>query len=477
MRPTTPIQTTEPMRAATPTRSFDAATHAFWHGSAPMSYVLGVAGPDELFVRADGCWLTDAAGRRFLDARSGIANMILGYDRHDIAEAMYRQALELPFVCTLRYDRPASVTVDYANALAAVAPDGLRRVRFTHTGSSAVEAALLMARRYHRNLGRSERLYVVGLGDSYHGSTLMTMAASGQPMLHEGYGPMPSGFCHVAPPDMRECGRCSGNEDSHPSCADVIIEEITELGPDRVAALVLEPVHGLSGVPLPAHLLREIRTFCDRHDILVIFDEVFSGLGRMGPMFAAELSGVSPDILCLSKTLTAGYAPLGAVLATDRIYDTFNQTGRYFAHGSSTDAHPIACAAGLVTLRALTVEGVLEQANRMGRRLAEGLDRELSGCPFVRRVRVIGSYIGIDVDCPDEFMAMMNMKRHLQSRCETAGVLIDYTPYTVMLVPAYTMPDEDVDTVVERVATVLHDFRPEDVDPSTLRPPAASGRR
>jgi adenosylmethionine-8-amino-7-oxononanoate aminotransferase len=459
---------------------------AFWYGSAPMSYIRSVAGPDKVFVRGEGCWLVDRGGGRFLDGRSGIGNMVLGYSRPDIAEAMYRQALELPFVPTLRYDRPAAVTIAYADALADVAPAGLNRIRFTHTGSSAVESALLMARRYHVNLGRTGRHHVIGLVGGYHGSTLMTMAAGGEAILRDGFEPMPGGFHHVPPPDAAQCPGCQAGagpdpEDQAAPCAAGLIGQAAAIGPDQVACVIVEPVAGLSGIPLPGHFLRAVQRYCAEHDILLIFDEVFSGLGRMGPVFAAGFSGVRPDIMCLSKTLTAGYSPLGAVLATDAVYQTFDQPGRYFAHGSSTDAHPVSCAAGLATLAALFGEGALGQGARLGDRVCAALSRELKDCELVAGVRSTGPYIAVDVRAPagaeGDFRALMNIRRHLAAQCEDHGVLIDFTPYTMVIVPPYVMPDEDADLLVDRVATVFGKFRPQDVDPARLRPPSASGRR
>src|SRR4051812_6436232 len=155
---------------------WDRERYPLWHSSAPMSYVLRANGPAEWFTRGDGSWLEDGGGRRFLDARAGMSNMLLGYGRADIAEAMFKQALTLPYAPALRHDRPAATTVRYAAALTEVAPRNLTRVRLTHTGSSAVESALHMARRYHRNLDQPAKRWIVSLDDSYHGSTLMSMA-------------------------------------------------------------------------------------------------------------------------------------------------------------------------------------------------------------------------------------------------------------------------------------------------------------
>ncbi len=459
------------------TERFDPDSFPLWFGSAPMSYILDAAGPQEVFVAGEGCWVIDRAGRRYLDGRSGIGNMVLGYGREDIVEAMTAQARRLAFVPVVRYERPAAVMLDYAEALVAAAPAGLTRVRFTHTGSSAVETALLIARRYHAITGSPQRIGVVALEDDYHGSTLMTMAAGGQLMLHSAYAPMPAGFHHVAPPGPNGCPECSGEGGAGPSCASGVVARVHELGPQNVAAIVLEPINGLSGRPLPHHYLREVRALCDAHDILLVFDEVFSGLGRMGPMFAAELSGVVPDIMCLSKALAAGYAPIGAVLAVDRVHAAFNQPGRYFGGGSSTDGHPIGCAAALATLRAVQGEGAVKRAMVTGERVAAELGDRLRSTELVTGVRASGSYIAVDTGGAGDVAGRMMIRRYVQAECERRGVLIDYTPYALLLVPPYVLSDAEAEILVDTVSQVLHAYRREDVDATRLRPPSASGRR
>jgi adenosylmethionine-8-amino-7-oxononanoate aminotransferase len=458
------------------TDRWDACTHAFWHGSAPMRYILGTTGPGDVWSRGFGPWLVDVSGRWFLDGRSGVGNMMLGYGRHDIADAMHRQAIDLPFVCTMRYERPAAVTVEYAQALVTVAPPSLRRVRFTHTGSSAVEAALLMARSYHRQLGHRDRKVLVSFRGSFHGSTLMAMAVSGQPILHRYFGPMPEGFAFIPPPDPTACPACSGRLDAE-SCAASFALAIERIGPERIAAVILEPVRGLSGTVLPHHYLRAVRRLCSEQDILLIFDEVFSGFGRMGPMFAAELSGTEPDIMCLSKGMTAGYAPLGGVLVADRVYQAFDGPQAYFAHGSSTDAHPVACAAGLATLRAFAAEGVLDQGQAMGARLRSAVAERLAACPLVSGVRAVGAYVAVDLVGPDGRPAPMAMKRHIEADCRRRGVLVDYTPETLMLVPPLTLGAEDGGLLAETLAAALWEFREGDLDSVAPRPPTLRGHR
>lgn len=457
--------------------TWDARTYPLWHGLAPMSYILGVAGPAEVLVSGEGSWVVDRTGRRFLDARAGIANMMLGYSRHDVVEAMTHQALELPFVCTFRHERPAQVTVDYAQALVDAAPAALTRVRFTHTGSSAVESALLMVRLYHRNLGRPEKVVVVGLQGSYHGSTLMTMAAGGYPMLHDAFGPMPEGFRHVPPPRPEICPACQGVGVNDATCADPMFAELAAIGTDRVAAIVVEPVRGV-GIGLPAHYLQALRKFCDRKDIVLIFDEVLSGFGRMCPMFAAEMSGITPDIMCLSKGITSGYAALGAVLCSDRVYEAFDGSGRLpFTHGSSTDAHPVSCAAGLAVLNAYRSEDILERGLRMGTRLRSGLADRLAGVDRLQGIRQLGGFIAIDLLDADGHPASIVSLRHLQAQCERRNVLVDYSSDFLALFPPLTTTDEDVDVAAASIAEAIALFREDDIDTSTLRPPSVSGRR
>lgn len=454
-----------------------------------MGFVLGQAGPDDMWVRGEGSWLVDAQGNRCLDARSGIGNMNLGYSREDIAQAMYQQARELPFVCTMRWEQAVPVAVDYARALVDAAPAGITRVRFTHTGSAAVESAVLMARGYQRNVGRRKKRTVVALDGSFHGSTLTAMATGGQRILHRFFGPMPEGFAHVPLPDMASCPRCRDEASTdktgtnrastaEATCGSGVLAALRELDPDQLAAVFVEPVKGVSGVPLPDHFLRELREFCTAHGILLVFDEVFTAFGRTGAMFAAELSGVTPDVMCFAKAITAGYAALGAVAVTDEVYGAFDiSSTSAFSHASSTDAHPVACAAALAALRVYQEEDVVAQGRAMGARLAHALSEALSGSPRLGAVRQLGAYVGLDLLDAEGRPAGMPMKRHLEARCRRAGLLIDYTPDTVMLIPPLTTPPQDVDFLAATLAEVVLAFRESDIDESTLRPATLRGHR
>jgi adenosylmethionine-8-amino-7-oxononanoate aminotransferase len=418
----------------TVTDAFDPDTHPFWHGFAPMHFVLREAGPRDMWVRGEGPWLVDARGDRYLDARSGIGNMALGYGREDIASAIHRQALELPFVCTMRWERAVPVAVDYSRALVDAAPPGLTRVRFTHTGSAAVESALLMARNYHRNLGRRRKRILVSLEGSYHGSTMMAMAASGQRILHRFFGPMPEGFAYLPVPD--------------PAATTV---SIGDLDPDEVAAVIVEPVKGLSGVPLPSAYLQALREFCTRHDILLIFDEVFTGFGRTGTMFASELGNVVPDIVALSKALTGGTLPLAATVATAKIFDAFwsDDPKKALMHGPTYMANALGCAAANASLDLFETEPRLKQVAGIAAALAEGL-APCRGVRGVKDVRVQGAIGVVELDRIDNLDAM-------RARFIELGVFVRPIGNVIYLTPAFTISADELTVLISAVVKVVHE--------------------
>ncbi len=438
--------------------------YPLWHGAGPMSLLAQWGSPSKLLVRGDGCWVEDAAGRRYFDARAGICNVALGYSRRDIAEAMYQQALDLPFACAIRYERPALTTVEYAKALVARAPQGLTRVRLTHMGSASVENALLMARLFFKNCGQPEKRHILSLQGSFHGTTLMTMTASGDDQLHALYGPVPEGFHYVPKPLSRECHWCAQECACNGRCSDAIEQLICELGPENVAAFIIEPVMGSRVIVLPEGYLHKVRSLCDKYNILLIFDEVVTAFGRLGAMFAADLFGVTPDIMCLAKGITSGYATLGAVLTTERVFAGFDGPGKvHFANGSSTDGHPVACAVGLAVLEAFARENVIANAQQQGTRLKALLTENVHDNPLVAEVRGLGAYIGIELVRSDGTWAPLTILRKIRTKCEERGVLVHYTENTVILMPPLIISENEVDMVGTIVSEVLQEVARKEV--------------
>jgi adenosylmethionine-8-amino-7-oxononanoate aminotransferase len=275
---------------------------------------------------------------------------------------------------------------------------------------------------------------------------------------------------------------CTGAGAPGSACDDALVATLRAIDPEQIAAIIVEPVNGRSGVPLPRHYLEALRDFCTTNDVVMIYDEVFSGFGRMGTLFAAEIAGVSPDLLCLAKGMTAGYAALGAVLAREHIYAAFDTSPTsYFAHASSTDGHPVACAAGLATLRVFGQEDVVARGRRMGARLRDALAAALAGTASFRRAYATGAFVGVDLVSSTGQPVSMTMKRFIEGVCASRRVLVDYTPDAVMLIPPLTLADDEVEILAETLAGVIGDVREDDVaaaiEAERLRPPSLRGHR
>lgn len=426
---------------------WDLSEYPLWHGAMPMRYQAQFGSPSKLLVRGNGCWVEDAAGRRFFDARAGICNMGLGYGRTDLVEAMTKQARELPFACAIRYERPSFTTVEYARALVASAPDSLSRVRLTHMGTASLETAFMMTRLFFKNQGMNSKRHILSLDGSFHGTSYLTMAASGEPDLHAIYGPMPEGFSQVAAPLA----------DDAESCLQPVREEIERLGSENIAGFVLEPVMGSRVTIPPDGYLKGLRALCDEHNLLLIFDEVVTGFGRLGAMYASDLFHVVPDIMCLAKGISAGYATMGAVLVSDRVFEVFDRPeSMYFAFGSSTDGHPIAAAVGLAVLEAYRREDVVTNAQTQGASLKERLHESLHDHPLVSDVRGLGCYIGIEICEKDGAPAGLDRMREIRLACEQRSLFVHYTHNLLILMPPLIINSEEVEFVAATVTEVLN---------------------
>lgn len=387
-----------------------------WHPWSPQRRV------DErlMVVSGQGCYVQDLCGRRYLDLRAGTLNAAVGYSHPKIIEAITAQASAL-----MTWDLGEATTVPatrLAARLAELAPGALSRTLFCNSGSEAVEAALKIARGFHALSGRTERTWVLSLHDGYHGTTTAGIAATGSPFRRTGAGPLPTGYAHVPTPRCSSHPGC-GDGTTHRRCeapgADELEALIQRIGPEKVAAFVLEPVLGIGGVIVPpAGYLREIREICDRHQVLLIADEVATGLGRTGRWFGCDHEDVVPDILVTAKHLTAGYAPLSAVTTTQDIYQAF-ASDPYLGglrHGHTTGGHATACAAALAVLEVLADEHLVPRAAMLGDVLLEQLRPALE-IPGIRAVRGRGLLVGLETDSLERAAA-------IAAKAQTEGVLV-----------------------------------------------------
>jgi len=354
--------------------------------------------PPMLLDRADPIFLFDAEGNRYYDAISSWWCVVHGHGHPSIREAVTRQMERLDHVLFAGATHEPAVRL--ASRLAAIAPEGLSRVFFSDNGSTAVEVALKMSLQCWRNLGKEERTGFVCLDHGYHGDTTGCMSVSGVEAFLRAFRPVlfparrvPSPYCYRCPVGRAypECGA---------SCVEALGDALRE-GGGTVAAVILEPLLlGAGGmIVYPPEYLSRAAALAREHGAHLILDEVATGFGRTGTMFACEQAGVSPDFLCLSKGLTGGTMPLAATLATAEVYNSFlggPDSGKTFYHGHTYTANPIGCAAALASLDLFDEEELVDRVARLAPRLAEGV-RELAGLPMVGDVRGIGTVAALEL--------------------------------------------------------------------------------
>ena len=328
-------------------------------------------------TEASGSYFTDDTGARWLDLAGQLAYMNIGHRHPKVVEAIQRQAATLPVIGPGFANPPAT---RLAEMLAEVTPGDLEHVFFTNGGAEANEYAIRMARL------ATGRLKIVTRYQSYHGSTLGAISATGE--NRRVYAePGATGFVKTLDPYRYRCPLCGDRDACTLACADAVEATIVGEGPETVAAVLVEPITGLSGLVVPPDgYLRRLREICDRHGVLLIFDEVITGFCRTGRMFASEHWGVVPDIMTVAKGITSGYVPLGAAITNGRVARHFQD--HYLGAGLTYAAHPLACAAGCAVLEVYLEEGLAERAERFGARLLGRLRELAAAHPTVGRATV-----------------------------------------------------------------------------------------
>jgi adenosylmethionine-8-amino-7-oxononanoate aminotransferase len=410
--------------------AFETDVRHLWHHSLQHSGLLH--DPPLLIDRAEGCFVWDSDGNRYLDAMAGLWCVNVGYGRKAIADAVYAQMQKLPYSPLTQSHGPAA---ELATRVTGLLPDGLEHVSFTNSGSEAVETALKLARQCARQLHPGQSRYkIIARHRAYHGFTMGAASATGQALRKRAFEPLVPGFLHVAPPDRLRCSFCAGADACTLACADEFERVIRMEGPESVAAVIVEPVIGGGGVfPAPDGYLKRLREICDRHEVLLILDEVITGFGRTGTLFAFEQAGIQPDLLVLAKGITSGYLPLGATVASERVFEAFlNDKNRAakFTQVSTFGGHPCSCAAALANIDILCGERLWENSAAVGSALLSRL-REIDD-PRIAEVRGRGLLIGIElVSGPEKAPLPETEVIQIQKRIRANGVLVGRNADTV----------------------------------------------
>ncbi|NOT24037.1 MAG: acetylornithine transaminase [Nitrospiraceae bacterium] len=368
-------------------------------------------------VRGQGTKVYDLAGREYLDFVGGIAVNVLGHGHPDLVQAIQHQAAQLIHTSNLYYTEPqvklAQILVEHSFA---------DKVFFCNSGAEANEAAIKLARRYSHDKYGAGRFEIITMKNSFHGRTMATLTATGQDKVQKGYDPLLQGFSYVPFNNL---------------------EELERAVTDKTAAIMLEPIQGEGGVyPADRTYLKQVRDLCSKKDVLLIFDEIQTGMGRTGTLFAYEQFGVQPDIMTLAKALGGG-VPIGACLATDSVAKAFSPG----SHASTFGGNPLACAAGLAVCHALLEGKVLEHARLMGEYFAKGLSDCKAQHRVVREVRGLGLLRGMHLDM--EAKAVV-------SDCLARGILINAAgEHVLRFVPSLIITEAEIDRLLDTLAQIF----------------------
>ncbi len=416
-----------------------------------------------VITRAEGVYLWDSEGRRILDGMSGLWCVALGYGRRELAEAAYRQMLELPYYNSF-FQCANPPAIELAAKLAEVAPTQFKRSFFSSSGSEANDTLVRMVRRYWALRGQPQRQVIISRWNGYHGSTMAGASLGGMKAMHaQGGLPIP-GIVHIGQPYWFECGGELTPEEFGLQAARELEQKILELGPENVAAFIGEPVQGAGGVIIPPTTYwPEIQRIVDRYGILLASDEVICGFGRTGRWFGCEHYGTRPDFMTLAKAITSGYLPLGALMVSDRVADVLIAEGGEFAHGYTYSGHPAAAAVALANLEIMQRERVIERVlNTLTPYWAKRW-AELGDHPLVGEARSLGLFGALELVPRKPSRAFFPERGSVGTRARDLaignGLVMRAVWDTLIVAPPLVIRESEIDELVDKARLTLDQLR------------------
>jgi beta-alanine--pyruvate transaminase len=409
-----------------------------------------------MMVSAQGAYYTDASGRKIFDGLSGLWTCGLGHCRPEITEAVSKQIGTMDYSPAFQFGHPLSF--ELANKISALMPQGLNRVMFTGSGSESADTALKMARAYWRAKGQGTKTRLIGREKGYHGVNFggISVGGIGANRKHFGQGVEADHLPHT---QLASNVFSKGMPPNGAELADELLRLITLHDASNIAAVIVEPMSGSGGVVVPpVGYLPRLREICTAHNILLIFDEVITGFGRMGAYTGAAAFGVTPDILNVAKQVTNGTQPMGAVIAKTEIYDTFMAAGgpEYmleFPHGYTYSAHPVACAAGIAALDVLVKEHMVERVAALAPHF-ENAVHSLKGTKHVTDIRNCGLAAGFTIAAvPGE---PAKRPYEIAMKCLEKGFYVRYGGDTIQLAPPFIAEKAEIDSLINALGEAIH---------------------
>jgi adenosylmethionine-8-amino-7-oxononanoate aminotransferase len=417
----------------------------------------------KIFVKGEGLYVYDIEGNRYLDSFASLLTTVSGHGRKEVADAVYSQMKELEFFPNY-IDTFTVPVIKLAKKLAEITPGKLSVTFFVNDGSEACETAIKMAKQYFWMKGKKQKNKVIAKRSSYHGATYGGISACGLPWFREPFEPLTPGFIHVM---HAWCYRCELNlnpETCKLACLKNIEQAIQWENPDTIAALIMDPLPGSNtGYPNPPEgYIKGIRKLCNKYKILLIFDEVQSGFGKTGKMFACEHWGVVPDIMAIAKGFSGGYLPLGATITTKKIADEFfNEPGKEFRHGFTFGGHPASCAAALANIKIIQKENLVENASKMGKYIREELENLKNKYSIIGDIRGMGLLLAVelvkDKKTKERIDPKLGVGTWMKNRFYEKNIILRNNGEILVLAPALTISKKEADIIITALDEVLSD--------------------
>ena len=420
-------------------------------------------------VSAEGCWITDSAGKKYLDASGGAAVTCLGHGHPDVLAAMHAQIDRIAYAHTSFFS--TEVAEQLADTLIAAAPDGTSHAYLVSGGSEAMEAALKLARQYFVEKGEPQRARFIARRNSYHGNTLGALAVGGNQWRRRQFAPLLIDVEHVAPTyAYRDQRDAESAEQYGERLAQELQAAVERIGGENVIAFVAETVGGATSGALtpPPGYFKRVREICNRHGMLLILDEVMCGMGRTGTLHACEQEGVAPDLMAIAKGLGGGYQPVGAVLISAKVIDAIVAGSGFFQHGHTYIGHPVACAAALAVQQVLARDKLVERCAQQGARLGVRLSEAFREHPHVGDVRGRGLFQAIELVADraskQPFEPALKLHAKVKKAAMDAGLMCYPMGGTidgargdhVLLAPPFIIKDDELDLLIGRLTEAVN---------------------
>jgi putrescine aminotransferase len=415
-------------------------------------------GGPRVMTQADGIWIWDGNGNKLLDGMSGLWCVNVGYGRKELAEAAYKQMLDLPYYNTF-FKTTTVPTTELAAKISSVMPERFKHIFFTNSGSESNDTIVRFVRHYWKLKGKPYRQHFIARTRGYHGSTMVAANLGGFQGMHEQVGTEFPGFHHVMQPHWFDLGGDKTPDEFGLVAAAELEKKILEVGPDNVAAFIGEPIQGAGGVLIPPSTYwPEVQRICRKYGILIISDEVICGFGRTGNWWGFETMGFEPDIVPMAKGLSSGYLPIGAVAFADHLIKDFFELGGEFYHGMTYAGHPVACAVALRNIEIIQEEKLVEHTREIGPYFAEAL-ASLRDHPIVGETRSVGLIGAIEISNDKarrgRFANPGRVGTMCRDNCFKNGLIMRACWDTMVLSPPLVITRKEIDELVQLARRAL----------------------